>query len=141
MDYTQLATSLEALAKSDNTQSLTADGPTRARLVAAARAVSLKFEVPFETYFRLVFSDMAVGLVSAACELGIWKAIVAKAPGSVTVTELAKELGILEITLARLLRFAATNYTIDEVGEDTYKANNITNYFTASRAENVVYLA
>ncbi|KAI9743543.1 MAG: hypothetical protein M1818_002857 [Claussenomyces sp. TS43310] len=141
MDFTNLTESLEKLAKSENPQTLIKDDAARVRLMEAARAISLKLEMPFETYFRLVFSDMSVGLALAGVELGVWQAIVAKSPGGVSASDLAKELGILEITLARILRFAATNYVIDEVSEDVYRANNITLHFTAPRAESVVFLA
>lgn len=140
-DYTKLAESLELLAKSDDTQSLMKNDPARVRLIEAARAVSLKFEMPFETYFRLVFADMTVGLAMTGVELGIWKAIAAKAPNSVSASELAKELGVLELTMSRILKVAATEYIIDEVGEGIYKANNITNHFTAPRAESVIFMA
>ena len=139
--YVTLTESLENLAKADNPQSLIKDDAARIRLMEAARAVSLKFEKPFETYFRLIFSDMSAGLALAGVELGIWKAIATKSPDSVSVSELAKQLGILESTLARILRFAATQYMLDEVGEDKYRANNITYHFTAPRAESVVFLA
>ena len=141
MEYTKLSESLESLAKSDVPQSLMKDDAARIRLMEAARAISLKFEMPFDTYFRLVFSDMSAGLALAGVELGLWKAIATKSPDSVSVSELAKQVGMLESTLARILRFAATQYMLDEVSEDVYRANNITHHFTAPRAESVVFLA
>ncbi|KAM0795461.1 hypothetical protein BDR22DRAFT_826036 [Usnea florida] len=120
--------------------SLMKDGAARIRLMEAARAVSLKSERPFDTYLRLVFSDLSTGLALAGVELGIWKAIAIKSPDDVCVSELAKQLGMLESILARILRFAATQYMIDEVSEDVYRANNITHHFTAPRAESVVFL-
>lgn len=140
MDYANLTESLEKLVKSEDPQPIVKDAD-RVRLMEAARAVSLKLEMPFETYFRLIFSDMAVGLALAGVELGIWKAVANKAPGSVSASDLAKQLGILENTLARILRFASTLYVIEEVGEDLYRANNITCHFTAERAESVLFLA
>lgn len=140
MDYTNLTEALEKLANSADPQSLMKDAD-RVRLMEAARAVSVKFEMPFETYFRLIFSDMAVGLALAGVELGIWKAIANKAPGSVSAADLARQLGMLEDTLARILRFASTLYMIDEAGEDLYRANNITRHFTAERADSVLFLA
>ena len=141
MEYTKLSESLESLAKSDVPQSLMKDDAARIRLIEAARAVSLRFEMPFDTYFRLVFSDMSAGLALAGVELGLWKAITTKTPDSVSVSDLAKQLGMLESTLARILRFAATQYMLDEVSEDVYRANNITHHFTAPRAESIVFLA
>ena len=141
MEYTKLSESLESLAKSDVPQSLMKDDAARIRLMEAARAISLRFEMPFDTYFRLVFSDMSAGLALAGVELGIWKAIATKSPDSVSVFELAKDLGMLESTLARILRFAASQCMLDEVSEDVYRANNITHHFTAPRAESVVFLA
>ena len=140
MDTLKLTEALEQLAKSDD-QSIMKDDAARVRLIEAARAVSLKFEMPFETYFRLVFADMTPGVALTGVELGIWKAVAAKAPNSVSVSELAKELGVLELTLSRLLRFAATIYVVDEISEDVYRANRITHHFTAPRAESVMHLA
>ena len=51
------------------------------------------------------------------------------------------DLGIIKSTLARILRFVATQSMLDEVGEDIYRANNITYHYTAPRAESVVFLA
>ena len=110
-------------------------------IIDGMSGISLKSEKPFETYFRLISSDISAGLALAGVELGIWKAIATKSPDSVSVSELAKQLGILESTLARIPRFAAIQYMLDEVGEDIYRANNITNHFTAPRAESVVFLA
>jgi hypothetical protein len=140
MDYTTLTESLEKLAKSDDPQSLMNDAD-RVRLMEAARAITLKFEMPFETYFRLIFSDMAVGLALVGVELGLWKAVAAKGSASVSASELAKQLGMLEDTMARILRFSASLYMVEEVGEDVYRANNITRHFTAERAESVLFLA
>ncbi|PGG95911.1 hypothetical protein AJ79_09821 [Helicocarpus griseus UAMH5409] len=140
MDYTTLTESLEKLAKIENTQSLMNDAD-RVRLMEAARAVSLKFEMPFETYFRLIFSDMEVGLALAGVELGIWKAVADKSPESASTLALASQLGMLEDTLARILRFASTLYMVEEVGENFYRANNITRHFTVERAESVLFLA
>ena len=75
MEYTKLSESLESLAKSDLPQSLMKDDAARIRLMEAARAISLRFEMPFDTYFRLIFSDMSAGLALAGVELGVWKAI------------------------------------------------------------------
>lgn len=141
MDYTKLTESLQNIAKSNDPHSLVKDDASRIRLMESARAVSLKLEMPFETYFRLIFSDMIAGLALTGVELGIWKAIAAKSPGNVSVSELAQNLGVLESTLARILRFAATQYMIDEVDEDVYRANSTTHHFTAPRAESVVFLA
>ncbi len=141
MDYAKWTESLENLMKNDDLQSLIKDDAARIRLMEAARVTSLKFEKPFESYFRLIFSDMPAGLALAGVELEIWQAIATKLPNSVSVSELAKQLVILESTLAGILRFAATQYMLDEVGEDIYRANNITYHFTAPRAESDVFLA
>lgn len=49
MGHVRLTESLEDLAKSDDLQSLIKDDAARICLMEAARAISLKFEKPFET--------------------------------------------------------------------------------------------
>lgn len=141
MDYETLAIQLEQLARSENPLNEIKDDAARVRLKKAAGAVQSRLEVPFDTYFRLIFNDMALGIAQAGLGLSLWKAIADKAPEGVSAFELAAELGILQPTLERVLRFAAVENMIDEVGEDTYRSNNLTRYFTQPNGDSVIYLA
>ena len=63
---------------------------------------------------------MSTGLALAGVELWISKAIATKSPDSVSVSEPTKQLGMLESTLARIFRFAATQYVLNKVSKNGY---------------------
>jgi hypothetical protein len=57
----------------------------------------------------------------------------------ISVSEMAAELGAEKALLVRVLRWAATQWTVEQVGTETYRATNITQYLSMSGLESVIF--
>ncbi|KAH3972070.1 hypothetical protein HBH98_001570 [Parastagonospora nodorum] len=115
--------SLESLAAGNIPISLRNDEKKRLRFLEAARMASLKLEQTWDTMQRLIFCALPLNMAQMGIDLGL---------------ELAAEFGVEKELLVRVMRYAATQWMVEQVGIDTYRATNITHYLSMSGLESVI---
>jgi hypothetical protein len=130
--------SLESLAAGNIPAPLRNDEGKRLRFLEAARMASLKLEKPWDTMQRLIFCAMPPNIVQVGTDLGLWRRL-AKEGTALSASKLAAELGAEKALLVRLLRYAATQWMVEQVGPEMYQATNITHYLSMSGLESVMF--
>lgn len=130
---------LETLAAGHIPASLYKDEEKRLRFLEAARMASLKLEQPWDTMQRLIFCALPPNMVQVGIDLGLWRLLAARQGTAMSVSQLAAELGAEEALLVRVLRYAATQWMVEQVGVETYRATNITRYLAMSGLESVIF--
>ncbi|KAF1935309.1 hypothetical protein EJ02DRAFT_303413, partial [Clathrospora elynae] len=133
--------SLESLAAGDIPASLHNNEKKRLRFLEAARMASFKLEQPWDTMQRLVFRALPPNMVQVSIDLGLWRLLAKWEGTAMSVSELAVELGAEEALLVRVLRlrYAATQWMVEQVGVETYRAANITRYLSMSGLDSVIF--
>ncbi|KAK8155027.1 S-adenosyl-L-methionine-dependent methyltransferase [Phyllosticta citrichinensis] len=134
-----LLEALEKLAAGDIPQSLRDDEDKRTRLMEAARKASLRLEQPWDTMQRLIFCAVPPNMAQAGVELGLWDRLAARGTTAASVSELAREVGAEEALLSRILRYAATQLMVEQVGPSLYRATNITHHLVLSGMKSVLF--
>ncbi|KAK8230451.1 o-methyltransferase-like protein [Phyllosticta capitalensis] len=134
-----LLSSLEALAAGDVPAGLLEDEDKRTRLMEAARKASLRLEAPWDTMQRMIFCAVPPNIAQAGVELGLWDAVAARAGAPASVAELAQELGAEEALLGRILRYAATQWMVEQVGPCLYAATNVTRHLAMEGMKSVIF--
>ncbi|KAI4912708.1 hypothetical protein J4E90_006114 [Alternaria incomplexa] len=130
---------LESLAAGHIPASLYKDEEKRLRFLEAARMASLKLEQPWDTMQRLIFCALPPNMVQVGIDLGLWRLLAARQGTAMSVSQLAAQLGAEEALLVRVLRYAATQWMVEQVGVETYRATNITRYLAMSGLESVIF--
>lgn len=131
--------SLESLAAGNIPISLRNDEKKRLRFLEAARMASLKLEETWDTMQRLIFCALPPNMAQVGIDLGLWRLLSERGGTAMSVSELAAELGVEKELLVRVLRYAATQWIVEQVGIDTYRATNITHYLSMSGLESVMF--
>ncbi|PSN75591.1 S-adenosyl-L-methionine-dependent methyltransferase [Corynespora cassiicola Philippines] len=131
--------SLESLAAGEIPASLRDNEEKRLRFLEAARMASFKLEQPWDTMQRLIFCALPPNMVQAGIDLGLWRLLSEREGTAMSVSELAAELGAEEAFLVRMLRWAATQWMVEQVGLERYRATNITKYLSMSGLESVMF--
>ncbi|KAF2035706.1 S-adenosyl-L-methionine-dependent methyltransferase [Setomelanomma holmii] len=95
-------------------------------LLRSARALVSQLEKPHEKVMRMIYHEPALFMATKVlADLGIFK-ILAVATAPVTASQLAQNTNADAHLLERLLKHVTTENYIDEVGPDTYRANDVT---------------
>lgn len=137
---TQLLTSLESLAAGHIPPSLLASSsPTSLRLLEAMRLASLRLEQPWDTMQRLVFCALPPNIARVGVDLGLWRLLAARDGAASSVEELAEATGAEEALLRRVLRYAATQWMVERVGVEEYRATGVTRWLAGEGMEAVVF--
>jgi hypothetical protein len=131
--------SLESLAAGNIPISLSNDEGKRLRFLEAARMASLKLEQPWDTMQRLIFCALPPNMAQVGIDLGLWKLLSERGETAISASELAVKLGVEKPLLVRILRYAATQWMVEQVDIDTYRATNITHYLSMSGLESVLF--
>jgi len=131
--------SLEALAAGNIPISLRDDEKKRLRFLEAARMASLKLEQTWDTMQRLIFCALPPNMAQVGIDLGLWRLLSKRGGTATSASELATELGVEKELLVRVLRYAATQWMVEQVGIDTYRATNMTHYLSMSGLESVIF--
>ncbi|GME33716.1 hypothetical protein COCVIDRAFT_35854 [Neofusicoccum parvum] len=88
---------------------------------------------------RLIFCALPPHIAQVGVNLGLWDSLAARRGNAASVSELAKETGAEEELLARLLRYAATQWMVEQVGLDTFRASNVTHHLAMSGMKSVLF--
>lgn len=131
--------SLESLAAGNIPISLRNDEEKRLRFLEAARMASLKLEQTWDTMQRLIFCALPPNMAQVGINLGLWRLLSERRGASMSASELATELGVEKPLLVRILRYAATQWMVEQVDIDKYRATNITHYLSMSGLESVMF--
>jgi hypothetical protein len=100
---------------------------------------SLKLEQPWDTMQRLIFCALPPNMVQVGIDIGLWRLLTKREGAVMSVSEMAVELGAEKALLVRVLRWAATQWMVEQVGVETYRATNITRYLSMSGLESVIF--
>lgn len=130
---------LESLASGSIPSSLRNDDDKRLRLVEAARNLTLRLEQPWDTMQRLIFCALPPHIAQVGVNLGLWDLLSSRAGEALSVSELARSTGAEEELLSRLLRYAATQWMVEQFGPDTFRASNITHHLALSGMKSVLF--
>ncbi|EKG13555.1 O-methyltransferase family 2 [Macrophomina phaseolina MS6] len=133
-----LLESLESIAAGNIPSCLRDDESKRLRLLEAARMASFRLEQPWDTMQRLIFCALPPNIAQVGIDLGLWR-LLAEREGPASVRELAVAVGAEEALLARVLRYAATQWMVEQAGLDAYRATSITRYLAMSGLESVMF--
>lgn len=131
--------SLESLAAGNIPTSLRHDEKKRLRFLEAARMASLKLEQPWDTMQRLIFCALPPNMAQVGIDLGLWRLLSEREGTAISASELAIKLDIEKELLVRVMRYAATQWMVEQVGIDTYRATDITHYLSMSGLESVMF--
>ncbi|EMD67154.1 hypothetical protein COCSADRAFT_51810, partial [Bipolaris sorokiniana ND90Pr] len=131
--------SLESLAAGNIPISLRNDEEKRLRFLEAARTASLKLEQPWDTMQRLIFCALPPNIAQVGIDLGLWRLLSERGGTAISASELAAKLGVEKPLLVRVLRYAATQWMVEQVDIDTYRATDITHYLSMSGLESVIF--
>lgn len=131
--------SLESIAAGVIPASLQENEEKRLRFLEAAKMASLKLEQPWDTMQRLIFCALPPNIVQVGIDLGLWKMLAKREGAAVSIDELASELGAEKALLVRLLRYAATQWMVEQVGIESFRATNVTQYLSMSGLESVIF--
>jgi hypothetical protein len=130
---------LESLASGNIPAPLRDDEEKRLRFLEAARMASLKLEQPWDTMQRLIFCALPPNMVQVGIDIGLWRLLTKREGAVMSVSEMAVELGAEKALLVRVLRWAATQWMVEQVGVETYRATNITRYLSMPGLESVIF--
>ncbi|CAG9949240.1 unnamed protein product [Clonostachys rosea f. rosea IK726] len=118
----QLAAGIDALTAGGGK-----DDTLRQDLSIKARDLMLSLETPRETSIKHIWAETgATGAISWGVDCGLWKQIARNGDRPQSVQELASQVGVDSLLLARLLRHLAACGFITETGPDEYKPTNFT---------------
>lgn len=131
--------SLESIAAGVFPASLRDDEGKRLRFLEAARMASYKLEQPWDTMQRLIFCALPPNMVQVGIDLGLWRLLAERGGTPISVDELATELGAEKSLLVRVLRYAATQWMVEQVGVGSFRATNITHSLSMSGLESVIF--
>ena len=131
--------SLESLAAGNIPATFRNNEEKRLQFLEAARMASYKLEQPWDTMQRLVFCALPPNMVQVGIDLGLWRLLAKQDGTAMSLSELAAELGAEEALLVRVLRYAATQWMVEQVGIETYRATNITRYLSMSGLESLIF--
>lgn len=121
-EVNQLADQIKKLAA-------TADETTRRNISSTLRQLTVEVESPGESVQRILYPLILHSVCAIANDLNLFE-ILSDSDGPMTTEELAEKTKCHSILMGRLLRFLAATYTINETGEDSFKANQVTRTFT-----------
>lgn len=131
--------SLESVAAGNIPNALRNNDEKRRRFLEAARMASLKLEQPWDTMQRIIFGALPPNIVQVGIDLGLWRLLDSRNGAAVSVTELAAELGAEKALLVRLLRYAATQWMVEQVDVELFRATSITHQLSMSGIEAVTF--
>lgn len=131
--------SLEYLAAGNIPVSLRNNEEKRLRFLEAARITSFKLEEPWDTMQRLVFCALPPNMIQVGIDMGLWRLLSEREGTAVSVSELAAELGAEEALLGRVLRYAATQWMVEQVGVGLYRATDTTRSLSMAGLEAVIF--
>lgn len=134
-----LLESLESLAAGNIPSCLRSNDEKRRRCIEAMRMASLKLETPWDTMQRLVFCTLPPNIVQIGIDLGLWRLLDSRNGVAMSVDELATELGAEKALLVRLLRYAATQWMVEQVDVEMYRATSLTHQLSMSGIEAVTF--
>ncbi|KAL8999601.1 MAG: hypothetical protein Q9169_001561 [Polycauliona sp. 2 TL-2023] len=103
-----------------------ASGQAHAHLLESIRKLSLAAETPAETLMRMRFEPLQSAAIRMALEAGIFAALEEACGQSMPVALLAQKTGYDALLIARIMRLVTYVGVADEVGENTYMANEMT---------------
>ncbi|KAF7528058.1 hypothetical protein G7054_g10243 [Neopestalotiopsis clavispora] len=101
------------------------DEKLRKDLYNAAQALSLATESPYDTIYRVIYSPMVLSVAQTASNMKIFKALVNKTEPC-SAADLASTSGADVVFTARILRYLASHGFINEVADDSYQSNHLT---------------
>lgn len=78
-------------------------------------------------------------MVQVGIDLGLWRLLAKSEATGMSVTELAAALGAEKALLVRVLRYASTQWMVEQIGIETYRATDITRYLAISGLESVIF--
>jgi hypothetical protein len=131
--------SLESLVAGNVPAPLRNNEEKRLRFLEAARMASLKLEQPWDTMQRLVFCALPPNIVQVGIDLGLWRLLVKFKGTAISVNELATSLGAEKALLVRVLRYAATQWMVEQIGVESYRATNITQCLSMLGLESTIF--
>lgn len=134
-----LLESLESLAAGNIPNCLRINDDKRRRCLEAMRMASLRLEKPWDVMQRLVFCTLPPNIVQVGIDLGLWRLLDSRNGAAMSVSELAVELGAEKDLLVRLLRYAATQWMIEQVDVEMYRATDLTHHLSMSGIESVTF--
>ncbi|MCJ1336119.1 hypothetical protein MMC09_001395 [Bachmanniomyces sp. S44760] len=98
------------------------------RLLEKSSQFQLAVESPADTTMRMRFSFLQQFAIRILIEDGVLKAICATGDSETTAAQLSNETGENQLLIARLMRLLCAVGVADEVAENTYRANGVTNF-------------
>ncbi|KAI4097712.1 MAG: hypothetical protein LQ339_006691 [Xanthoria mediterranea] len=104
----------------------TGSGQAHVDFLEAIRKLNLASETPAETLMRMRFEPLQSAAIRIALEAGIFAALDEAQGRSMTATLLATKTGYDALLIARIMRLVTSVGVADEVGENTYTANDMT---------------
>ncbi|KAG8528780.1 uncharacterized protein KY384_006468 [Bacidia gigantensis] len=105
---------------------LNGTGQAHVDLLETIRKLSLAVETPAETLMRMRFEPLQSAAIRLALETGVLDAISSLGGKKVTADELADLTKYHALLIARIMRLVTWAGVVDEVGENTYAANEMT---------------
>ncbi|GME51524.1 uncharacterized protein J4E93_007805 [Neofusicoccum parvum] len=88
---------------------------------------------------RLVFCALPPNIARVGVDLGLWRLLAARDGAASNVEELAEATGAEEALLRRVLRYAATQWMVERVGVEEYRATGVTRWLAGEGMEAVVF--
>ncbi|GKZ76886.1 hypothetical protein AnigIFM56816_008992 [Aspergillus niger] len=120
---------MEALAREVRRLVEAGDEKTRKDVLDALQKLSVSIETPDDTVQRLTFYNMQLAGIRIGIDLKLFELLL---EGPLTVDELSQKTGANSVFLARLLRYLASYYAVEEVSKDTFTASRISKTFSVS---------
>ncbi|PWI72142.1 O-methyltransferase [Purpureocillium lilacinum] len=113
---------MTALSESKNMHRVRADEAARLKMQDSLRSAAEAMETSNDTMLRLFNGALEVPMVKAACDIGLFKTLVASET-PLTLEELAYTTKAEPAFLGRVLRYLAATRFIAETGKDQFGAN------------------
>ncbi|OJJ44533.1 hypothetical protein ASPZODRAFT_153470 [Penicilliopsis zonata CBS 506.65] len=120
VDVTQTLEALNALATAPPS-----DPEVRKQLYNAAQKLGLAVEAPYDTVYRIIYSPILLTVAQIAGNMRIFKTLVEK-DTPLNSVDLAAAAGADVTLTGRIARYLASHGMINEVDEDSFAANHIT---------------
>ncbi|PWY80161.1 O-methyl transferase B [Aspergillus eucalypticola CBS 122712] len=120
---------MEALTKEVRRLVEAGDEKARKDVLDALHKLSVSTESPDDTVKRLTFNNMQLAGIRIGIDLKLFELLL---DGPLTMDELSQKTGANPVFLARILRYLASYYAVEEVSKDTFTASNISKTFAVS---------
>ncbi|PYH89221.1 S-adenosyl-L-methionine-dependent methyltransferase [Aspergillus ellipticus CBS 707.79] len=119
---------MEALTEEVRRLAGTGDEKTRKNILDSLSALSASIESPDDTVQRFTFYNMQLAAIRIGIDLNLFE-LLSKYEHPLTVNQLSEKTGANPVFMGRLLRYLASNYSVEEVDKDTFTASNISKTF------------